>query len=131
MLADEKEATCCGGQLILLTGTRVEMDLMIDEDRRRDMTVHTIAFPSRQTTLIDLGTGIINGLQLAVDDDDEQKEDETNRRGIQSLTQSRLAAAFLQILRYDQIDTPTQVLFLSRLNLSNMKNTFDYRWLVL
>jgi|688.fasta_scaffold616180_2 hypothetical protein len=112
MLADEKEATCCGGQLILLTGTRVEMDLMIDEDRRRDMTVHTIAFPSRQTTLIDLGTGIINGLQLAVDDDDEQKEDETNRRGIQSLTQSRLAAAFLQILRYDQIDTPTQVLFL-------------------
>lgn len=130
MLADEKEATCCGGQLILLTGTRVEMDLMIDEDRRRDMTVHTIAFPSRQTTLIDLGTGIINGLQLAVDDD-EQEEDETNRRGIQSLTQSRLAAAFLQILRYDQIDTPTQVLFLSRLNLSDMKNTFDYRWLVL
>ena len=129
MLADEKEATCCGGQLILLTGTRVEMDLMIDEDRRRDMTVHTIAFPSRQTTLIDLGTGIINGLQLAVDDDEQEKEDETNRRGIQSLTQSRLAAAFLQILRYDQIDTPTQVLF--RLNLSDMKNTFDYRWVVL
>ena len=80
--------------------------------------------------MIDLGTGIINGLQLAVDDDEQQeKEDETNRRGIQSLTQSRLAAAFLQILRYDQIDTPTQVLF--RLNLSDMKNTFDYRWVVL
>jgi hypothetical protein len=104
MLADEKEATCCGGQLILLTGARVEMDLMMDEDQQ-DVTVHTIAFPSSRTTLIDLGIGVVNGLQLAVDDD--QEEEQGHR--LQSLTQARLAAAFLQILRYDQADTPTQV----------------------
>ncbi|XP_046653735.1 calcium-activated chloride channel regulator 1-like isoform X2 [Daphnia pulicaria] len=114
MLADEKEATCCGGQLILLTGTRVEMDLMMDEDRSQDVTVHTIAFPSRRTTLIDLGSRVVNGLQLAVDDDDDEEEidqDEPKGHGglSQSLTQARLAAAFLQILRYDQADTPTQV----------------------
>ncbi|XP_057365411.1 calcium-activated chloride channel regulator 1-like [Daphnia carinata] len=94
MLNDEKEATCCGGQLIVLAGTSIEMQL----DEQHDVTVHAIAFPSRRTTLIDLG--VVNGLQLAVDDDDEET----------SLTQSRLAAAFLQILRYDQLDTPTQVL---------------------
>ena len=104
MLDDEKEATCCGGQLILLSGSRLEMNLVIDEERRHDLTVHTIAFPSRQTTLIDLGLGVVNGLQLAVDDD--QHEDGGR---LQSLTQSRLVAAFLQILRYDQQDTPTQV----------------------
>lgn len=91
MLHDEKEATCCGGQLILLTGTSIEMQL----DERQDVTVHTIAFPSRRTDVIDLG---VVGLQLAVDDDEEM-----------SLTQSRLATAFLQILRYHQLDTPTQV----------------------
>lgn len=117
MLADEKEATCCGGQLILLTGTRVEMDLMMDEDRSQDVTVHTIAFPSRRTTLIDLGSSsrVVKGLQLAVDDDDDEREEFDEPKGhpagglSQSLTQARLAAAFLQILRYDQADTPTQV----------------------
>lgn len=92
MLNDEKEATCCGGQLIVLTGTSIRMQL----DEQQDVTVHAIAFPSRRTTLVDLG--VVNGLALAVDDDVET-----------SLTQSRLAAAFLQILRYDQLDTPTQV----------------------
>ncbi|KAK4029989.1 hypothetical protein OUZ56_022946, partial [Daphnia magna] len=96
MLNDEKEATCCGGQLIVLTGTSIRMQL----DEQQDVTVHAIAFPSRRTTLVDLG--VVNGLALAVDDGDDD-DVET------SLTQSRLAAAFLQILRYDQLDTPTQV----------------------
>ncbi|KAI9559912.1 hypothetical protein GHT06_013919 [Daphnia sinensis] len=95
MLNDEKEATCCGGQLIVLTGTPIEMQL----DELHDVTVHAIAFPSRRTTLVHLG--VRNGLQLAVDDGDDDDD--------ASLTQSRLAAAFLQILRYDQLDTPTQV----------------------
>lgn len=95
MLADENEVTCCGGQLVLLTGSTIHMDVAVSDE----VTVHTIAFPSR-TAFIDLGP--VDGLQLAVDDD-EDVESET------SVTQSRLAAAFLQILRYGTADTPTQV----------------------
>lgn len=98
MLVDEKEPTCCGGQLILITGSSItSLESITTSDQ---VTMHTIAFPSR-TAFIDLGR--VNGLQLAVDDDDDDDQKTS------SLTQSRLAAALLQILRYDQPDTPTQV----------------------
>lgn len=113
MLVDEKESTCCGGQMILLTGSSIDVDLDAMSDQ---VVVHTIAFPSR-SALIDLHQQLPSspsssfdksGLQLAVDDwtldnADDGQEEET------SLTQSRLVAAFLQILRYDRPDTPTQV----------------------
>lgn len=91
MLVDEKESTCCGGQLVLLTGSSIS-NLTIP-----DVTVHTIAFPSR-TSFIDISTS--SGQQLAVDD--SLSEDS-------SVTQSRLTSALLQVLRYNQQYNSQQV----------------------
>lgn len=82
MLADD------GGQLILLTGSSIDMVSFNDQ-----VIINTIAFPS-QTAWINLTT---NGLQLAVDDSDDP-----------SMTQSKLTTAFLQILGDNN---PTQVNF--------------------
>lgn len=74
-----------GGQLILLTGSSIENNPILSQSDQ--VTVHTIAFPSR-TAFINLTN---NGLQLAVDDSNETTG---------ATSQSRLTAAFLHILGY-------------------------------
>lgn len=77
-----------GGQLVVLAGS----DVIYQEPSLDGVTVHTISFPGN----VELNAKI--GLQLAVDD------------GQETLAQSRLWSALLQILRYQQPDSaPTQV----------------------
>lgn len=96
MLVDEKETTCCGGQLVLITGSSVRLPT----DLLDDVTVHAVAFPSH-SAFIDSDDGGRHHIVLAVD---EEMEDS-------SLTQARLSAALLQILRNNQRadSAPTQV----------------------
>lgn len=113
MLSDERDAGCCGGQLVLLTGSSLVLRPMKAENDEPTIAMHTIAFPSRSARVAHEDAS--DGLDLAVDDDENYADDDEERRptseGGATKTQARLVSALLQILRFDSpvIDTPTQV----------------------
>lgn len=117
MLNDERDAACCGGQLVLLTGSSLVLKSIGDDLTGHAVAMHTIAFPSRSARVAHAGDEPSDGLDLAVDDDEAADDDAADAapgrsaEGGATKTQARLVGALLQILRFDSpiIDTPTQV----------------------
>jgi len=108
LLNDEEEESCCGGSIVLISGSPEES--MRTEGIRTGLldslssTLHMIAFPSHSVPLDVFSTsGASAGLNMAVEESGNGAPEGSGR------TQARLTSALLQILRYDQVDTPTQV----------------------
>ena len=105
---DEDESSCCGGQLILLTGSEESLPITAviqqsnpSPDNDAGITVHTIVFPSQSAGegLQSIPAGTTSGLQLAVPGliEDENNQEEFTSSG---LVQARLTSALLEVLRY-------------------------------
>ena len=109
MLNDREEATCCGGNVVLVTGSGDEpanFDEIAADLDRSGAAVHTIAFPAdgaflRLGHLSSLSSSASRtALALSVPESASHQS---------AVTQARLTAALLQLLRHDRDDAPAQV----------------------
>ena len=102
ILNDQEESTCCGGNVVLVTGSESKPN---DFDALMELlsaaVVHTIAFPA-QSAFLDLARLSSRGLHLTVPEVDNGLENT-------AITQAKLTSALLQVLAHQESDAPAQV----------------------